>query len=175
MELQVHIRPLLVCRSVSASFEQSVDLKGIQVWRYVLLPETLAAPSDNPDNHCFCRDRRVTNNCTLAGALDLSSCQNGSLRVRLGCPEQRPAAADAGLCCRQTRLHLAAPLPPWQPRPAAERPGPESRPGASQDLPGRGAGELRLSPTRFYAKLATQSDPAAAASPPDHRLHVGLR
>lgn len=75
-QLQVQIWSL-VSRSVSASFRESRDLKGLQVWRYGLLPETLAAPSDNPDNHCFCRDRRVTKNCTLAGALDISSCQDG--------------------------------------------------------------------------------------------------
>ncbi|CAG02411.1 unnamed protein product, partial [Tetraodon nigroviridis] len=67
-----------ICRSVSASFERSRDLRGIRVFRYVLLPETLAAPVDNPDNHCFCRDTQVTRNCTLAGALDISSCQDGS-------------------------------------------------------------------------------------------------
>lgn len=62
---------------MSASFQHSRELKGIQVSRYVLLPETLAAPTQNPDNHCFCRDRRVTKNCSLAGALDISSCQGG--------------------------------------------------------------------------------------------------
>ncbi|TNM91623.1 hypothetical protein fugu_020003 [Takifugu bimaculatus] len=66
-----------ICRSVSASFQQSMDLKGIEVYRFTLQPNTLAAPTDNPDNHCFCRDQKVTKNCSLAGALDISSCQNG--------------------------------------------------------------------------------------------------
>ncbi|XP_041833640.1 platelet glycoprotein 4 [Melanotaenia boesemani] len=66
-----------ICRSVSASYEKTVDLKGIKVYRYSLLPETLASPVNNPDNRCFCRNMKITKNCTLAGVLDLSSCQEG--------------------------------------------------------------------------------------------------
>lgn len=93
---------------MSASFQRDLDLKGIQVYRFVLLPNTLAAPTDNPDNQCFCRDYKVTKNCSLAGALDISSCLNGTrprssritrLRLRII------------LRCRHTHLHLAAPLP----------------------------------------------------------------
>lgn len=69
---------LRLSRSVSASFQQSMDLKGIEVYRFTLQPNTLAAPTDNPDNHCFCRDQKVTKNCSLAGALDISSCQSGT-------------------------------------------------------------------------------------------------
>ncbi|KAK7895529.1 hypothetical protein WMY93_020854 [Mugilogobius chulae] len=66
-----------ICRSVSASHMKTYSLKGIEVYRYSLLPSTLASPVDNPDNHCFCRDPVVTKNCTLAGVLDISSCQKG--------------------------------------------------------------------------------------------------
>ncbi|XP_033968263.1 platelet glycoprotein 4 isoform X1 [Pseudochaenichthys georgianus] len=66
-----------ICRSVSAGFEQSMDLKGIEVYRYVLQPNTLASPTVNPDNQCFCRNEVVTNNCTMAGVLDISSCHAG--------------------------------------------------------------------------------------------------
>ncbi|KAM9334661.1 platelet glycoprotein 4 [Symphorus nematophorus] len=66
-----------ICRSVSASFVESLDLKGIEVYRYTLLANTLAAPTVNPDNQCFCRDREITKNCTMAGVLDISSCQGG--------------------------------------------------------------------------------------------------
>ncbi|XP_040885932.1 platelet glycoprotein 4 [Toxotes jaculatrix] len=66
-----------ICRSVSASFQQSLDLKGIEVYRFSLLPATLASPTVNPDNRCFCRDLKTTRNCTLAGVLDISSCQDG--------------------------------------------------------------------------------------------------
>lgn len=54
-----------------------MDLKGIEVYRYTLLPSTLAAPTENPDNMCFCINREITKNCTMAGVLELSSCQSG--------------------------------------------------------------------------------------------------
>ncbi|XP_047431246.1 platelet glycoprotein 4 [Mugil cephalus] len=66
-----------ICRSVSASYEKTVDLKGIDVYRYSLLPSTLAAPKVNPDNQCFCKEELFSRNCTIAGVLDLSSCQEG--------------------------------------------------------------------------------------------------
>ncbi|KAK5848969.1 hypothetical protein PBY51_008647 [Eleginops maclovinus] len=66
-----------ICRSVSAGFEQSLDLKGIEVYRYILQPNTLASPTVNPDNKCFCTNQETTNNCTLAGVLDISTCQGG--------------------------------------------------------------------------------------------------
>ncbi|XP_033844809.1 platelet glycoprotein 4 [Periophthalmus magnuspinnatus] len=66
-----------ICRSVSASHMKTYSLKGIKVFRYSLLPSTLASPVDNPDNHCFCHNKEITKNCTIAGVLDISSCQNG--------------------------------------------------------------------------------------------------
>nr|XP_046234421.1 platelet glycoprotein 4 [Scatophagus argus] len=63
-----------ICRSVSAGFEESLDLKGIEVYRYTLQPNILAAPSVNPDNQCYCTDPVVTKNCTMAGVLDISTC-----------------------------------------------------------------------------------------------------
>ncbi|XP_045927491.1 platelet glycoprotein 4 isoform X1 [Micropterus dolomieu] len=66
-----------ICRSVSAGFEESMNLKGITVYRYTLQPETLASPTVNPENRCFCRNPKTTKNCTSAGVLDIGSCQNG--------------------------------------------------------------------------------------------------
>ncbi|XP_076015095.1 platelet glycoprotein 4 [Genypterus blacodes] len=66
-----------ICRSVSASFAESKDLKGIEVYRFTLLPSTLASPTVNPDNQCFCTNKEVTKNCALAGVLDISPCQAG--------------------------------------------------------------------------------------------------
>ncbi|KAJ0057020.1 hypothetical protein NL108_000849, partial [Boleophthalmus pectinirostris] len=66
-----------ILQSVSASYMKTYSLKGIKVYRYSLLPSTLASPVDNPDNHCFCRDPVVTKDCTMAGVLDISSCQKG--------------------------------------------------------------------------------------------------
>uniref|UniRef100_A0A3P8U0W2 Platelet glycoprotein 4 n=1 Tax=Amphiprion percula TaxID=161767 RepID=A0A3P8U0W2_AMPPE len=66
-----------ICRSVSASYEKTVNLKGIDVYRFSLLPSTLASPVDNPDNKCFCKNPETSKNCTLAGVLDIGSCQEG--------------------------------------------------------------------------------------------------
>ncbi|XP_068442578.1 platelet glycoprotein 4 [Clinocottus analis] len=65
-----------ICRSVSASFQESLDLKGIEVYRFTLLENTMASPLVNPDNQCFCRNPNTTRNCSLAGVLDISSCQD---------------------------------------------------------------------------------------------------
>ncbi|XP_068611225.1 platelet glycoprotein 4 [Brachionichthys hirsutus] len=65
-----------ICRSVSASYSESLDLKGIEVYRFSLQRNTLASPKVNPDNQCFCRDPVITKNCTIAGVLDIASCQN---------------------------------------------------------------------------------------------------
>ncbi|XP_040029414.2 platelet glycoprotein 4 [Gasterosteus aculeatus] len=66
-----------ICRSVSASFEASHDLKGIEVYRFALQQNTLDAPNVNPENRCFCKNQKTTRNCTLAGVLDISTCQDG--------------------------------------------------------------------------------------------------
>ncbi|KAM9328407.1 platelet glycoprotein 4 [Pholidichthys leucotaenia] len=66
-----------ICRSVPASYEDTLNLRGIEVYRFALQANTLASPVDNPDNRCFCRSEKGTNNCTLAGVLDISSCQSG--------------------------------------------------------------------------------------------------
>ncbi|XP_034434097.1 platelet glycoprotein 4 isoform X2 [Hippoglossus hippoglossus] len=65
-----------ICRSVSASYEKTMDLKGIKVYRYTLLPSTLASPTVNPDNRCFCKNPKTTKNCTLAGVLDIGPCKD---------------------------------------------------------------------------------------------------
>ncbi|XP_060923399.1 platelet glycoprotein 4 [Limanda limanda] len=65
-----------ICRSVSASYEKSIDLLGIELYRYTLLSSTLASPTVNPDNHCFCTDPTTTRNCTLAGVLDIGPCKD---------------------------------------------------------------------------------------------------
>uniref|UniRef100_A0AAY4CHB1 Platelet glycoprotein 4 n=1 Tax=Denticeps clupeoides TaxID=299321 RepID=A0AAY4CHB1_9TELE len=59
-------------------FTGSVDLKGIEVYRYMLPKMTLAAPTVNPDNMCYCKDPVLTLNCTVAGVLDISSCRDGT-------------------------------------------------------------------------------------------------
>uniref|UniRef100_A0A8C9TUI9 Platelet glycoprotein 4 n=1 Tax=Scleropages formosus TaxID=113540 RepID=A0A8C9TUI9_SCLFO len=66
-----------ICRSVSAEFTGTVNLKGIKMYHYMLPELLLAAPSVNPDNKCYCKNMDVTRNCTLGGVLDISSCRGG--------------------------------------------------------------------------------------------------
>ncbi|KAK2832109.1 hypothetical protein Q7C36_015571 [Tachysurus vachellii] len=72
-----------ICRSVSAEFEGSVDLKGITVYRYMLPSNTFAAPSDNPDNRCYCITNETTRNCTMAGVLDIRGCKGAPVLISL--------------------------------------------------------------------------------------------
>ncbi|XP_054608775.1 platelet glycoprotein 4 isoform X1 [Dunckerocampus dactyliophorus] len=67
-----------ICRSVAALYEQTMDLKGIPVYRFGLPSSTFASPAVNPANHCYCKDVKTTKNCTIAGVLDMSSCQDGN-------------------------------------------------------------------------------------------------
>ncbi|KAF6301544.1 CD36 molecule [Rhinolophus ferrumequinum] len=64
-------------KSIYAVFAEELNLKGINVYRFVLPPKAFASPVQNPDNHCFCTDREVSNNCTFFGVLDISKCKEG--------------------------------------------------------------------------------------------------
>uniref|UniRef100_A0A671R3N9 Platelet glycoprotein 4 n=1 Tax=Sinocyclocheilus anshuiensis TaxID=1608454 RepID=A0A671R3N9_9TELE len=72
-----------ICRSISAKFDRTVDLKGISVYRYLLPPEALASPVENPDNQCYCTDPVLTKNCTTAGLLDLTACRGAPVFLSL--------------------------------------------------------------------------------------------
>ncbi|KAL0962949.1 hypothetical protein UPYG_G00347540 [Umbra pygmaea] len=72
-----------IARSVSAEYIESLDLKGIEVYRFKLPSLTLAAPAVNPDNLCYCTDPVVTKNCTMAGVLDISSYRGVSVFISL--------------------------------------------------------------------------------------------
>nr|KAF6469103.1 CD36 molecule [Molossus molossus] len=64
-------------KSIYAVFGGEINLKGISVFRFILPPKAFASPIQNPDNHCFCTDREVSNNCTYYGILDISKCKDG--------------------------------------------------------------------------------------------------
>ncbi|XP_042191751.1 platelet glycoprotein 4 [Callorhinchus milii] len=66
-----------ICRSIFAKYEGTQKLKGIPVQRFAVPPEALASPRENPDNHCFCKEDIVSQNCTLGGFLDISACHDG--------------------------------------------------------------------------------------------------
>ncbi|XP_056604459.1 platelet glycoprotein 4 [Triplophysa dalaica] len=72
-----------ICRSISAVYDSTVDLKGIDVYRFMLPSEALEAPAVNPDNHCFCTETVVSKDCTLAGLLDLTSCRGIPVYISL--------------------------------------------------------------------------------------------
>ncbi|XP_038171443.1 platelet glycoprotein 4 [Arvicola amphibius] len=66
-----------ICRSIYAVFGSDVNLKGIPVYRFVLPAKAFASPLQNPDNHCFCTETVVSNNCTSYGVLDIGKCKEG--------------------------------------------------------------------------------------------------
>ncbi|XP_056103467.1 platelet glycoprotein 4 [Rhinichthys klamathensis goyatoka] len=72
-----------ICRSISAVYASTVDLKGIDVYRYKLPAEALASPMTNPDNMCYCTDPVITKNCTTAGLLDLTACKGAPVFLSL--------------------------------------------------------------------------------------------
>ncbi|KAK9976063.1 hypothetical protein ABG768_021280 [Culter alburnus] len=72
-----------ICRSISAEYERTVDLKGIDVYRYMLPAEALASPAVNPDNQCYCKDTVLTKNCTMAGLLDMTPCRGTPVFISL--------------------------------------------------------------------------------------------
>ncbi|XP_039616987.1 platelet glycoprotein 4 isoform X2 [Polypterus senegalus] len=67
--------PSDICRSIYAQFEKEFKLKGIPVYRFKIPPETFASPNANPDNKCYCNEKK--DDCALAGILDISSCKEG--------------------------------------------------------------------------------------------------
>ncbi|XP_006834411.1 PREDICTED: platelet glycoprotein 4-like isoform X3 [Chrysochloris asiatica] len=66
-----------ICRSIYAVFSTEIDLKGIPVYRFILPSKAFASPLQNPDNHCFCTEKVISENCTLYGVLDIGKCKEG--------------------------------------------------------------------------------------------------
>ncbi|XP_015679505.1 platelet glycoprotein 4 [Protobothrops mucrosquamatus] len=66
-----------ICRSIFATFESEQTVKDIPIYRFVIPPSAFASPATNPDNVCFCTDRTISQNCTLGGIMDISSCKAG--------------------------------------------------------------------------------------------------
>nr|XP_056702273.1 platelet glycoprotein 4 [Euleptes europaea] len=66
-----------ICRSIYGEYDSDQVLKGISLYRFIVPPGAFASPLVNPDNVCFCLRNDITKNCTLAGALDISTCKEG--------------------------------------------------------------------------------------------------
>ncbi|KFQ37975.1 Platelet glycoprotein 4 [Mesitornis unicolor] len=66
-----------ICRSIYGVFHSKQEVKGITLYRFTVPREAFASPVEVGDNYCFCTDEVISQNCTLAGVLDISSCKAG--------------------------------------------------------------------------------------------------
>ncbi|KFP75999.1 Platelet glycoprotein 4, partial [Acanthisitta chloris] len=66
-----------ICRSIYGVYQSKQDVKGISLYRFTVPREAFASPTEVADNYCFCTDPVISQNCTLAGVLDISSCKAG--------------------------------------------------------------------------------------------------
>lgn len=66
-----------VFRSIYGVFQSKQKVKGIPLYRFAVPREAFASPAEVEDNYCFCTDKAVSQNCTLAGVLDISACKAG--------------------------------------------------------------------------------------------------
>ncbi|NWS81556.1 CD36 protein, partial [Toxostoma redivivum] len=64
-----------ICRSIYGVFHSKQVVKGITLYRFVVPREAFASPVEVGDNYCFCTDQEISENCTLAGVLDISTCK----------------------------------------------------------------------------------------------------
>ncbi|XP_005039253.1 PREDICTED: platelet glycoprotein 4 [Ficedula albicollis] len=64
-----------ICRSIYGVFHSKQVVKGITLYRFVVPREAFASPTEVGDNYCFCTDKIISENCTLAGVLDISACK----------------------------------------------------------------------------------------------------
>ncbi|KAM7056739.1 platelet glycoprotein 4 isoform 1-T4 [Acridotheres tristis] len=64
-----------ICRSIYGVFQGKQVVKGIKLYRFVVPREAFASPAEVEDNYCFCTDTTISENCTLAGVLDISACK----------------------------------------------------------------------------------------------------
>ncbi|NXO24271.1 CD36 protein, partial [Cisticola juncidis] len=64
-----------ICRSIYGVFHSKQVVKGISLYRFIVPREAFASPTEVEDNYCFCTDKEISENCTLAGVLDISACK----------------------------------------------------------------------------------------------------
>ncbi|XP_010164697.1 platelet glycoprotein 4 isoform X2 [Antrostomus carolinensis] len=64
-------------RSIYGVFQGKQEVKGISLYRFAVPREAFASPTEVGDNYCFCTDEVISQNCTLAGVLDISACKAG--------------------------------------------------------------------------------------------------
>uniref|UniRef100_A0A8D2NVI9 Platelet glycoprotein 4 n=1 Tax=Zosterops lateralis melanops TaxID=1220523 RepID=A0A8D2NVI9_ZOSLA len=64
-----------ICRSIYGVYHGKQNVKGITLYRFTVPREAFASPTEVADNYCFCTDKEISENCTLAGVLDISACK----------------------------------------------------------------------------------------------------
>ncbi|TRZ23853.1 hypothetical protein HGM15179_003244 [Zosterops borbonicus] len=64
-----------ICRSIYGVYYGKQNVKGITLYRFTVPREAFASPTEVADNYCFCTDKEISENCTLAGVLDISACK----------------------------------------------------------------------------------------------------
>ncbi|NXC09280.1 CD36 protein, partial [Orthonyx spaldingii] len=64
-----------ICRSIYGVFHSKQVVKGITLYRFTVPREAFASPTEVGDNYCFCTEKVISENCTLAGVLDISACK----------------------------------------------------------------------------------------------------
>ncbi|XP_021340100.1 lysosome membrane protein 2-like [Mizuhopecten yessoensis] len=62
-----------ICRSIYASFEKDVSLKGVDLYRFSVPPRVFERASLNENNAGFC-----SGNCLPSGVLNISVCKSGA-------------------------------------------------------------------------------------------------
>ncbi|KAM6437619.1 platelet glycoprotein 4 isoform 5-T22 [Liasis olivaceus] len=67
-----------ICRSSYGIFNSEQTVKDILLYRFSIPEALIASPSVNPDNMCFCTDKEISENCTMGGIIDISSCKEGT-------------------------------------------------------------------------------------------------
>jgi len=66
-----------VCRSLYATFDEEVKLKGVPAWKTSVPAEIFFSPEISEDNACYCiKDDSPI--CQHSGAIGISSCQSGA-------------------------------------------------------------------------------------------------
>lgn len=134
-----------------------MNLKGIDVYRYMLPAEALASPAVNPDNQCYCTDTVLTKNCTMAGLLDMTPCRGQCFEPLIKSAETSEVYWMHFIYefpHRNPSIHLSTPLPLWQQwsRPGSDRT--ESELWWALHISGCGTGEepISLCISQFFEK-----------------------
>lgn len=63
-----------ISRSVDAVYDHSVNIKGIDMFRFIVSESVFANATTNPNNKAFCTPDFEQDDCLPAGVLNMSAC-----------------------------------------------------------------------------------------------------